>query len=148
MKLAKGDMWSAYDEADWFCITTNATINKNGELVMGRGIALEAKTRFPELARRLGDIFTSVADMLPNCWYGLILVDNIVAFQTKVDWKNQSDLDLIKFSTGLLAEMATEHLNEQFHLNFPGIGNGGLKREDVLPIIQDLPDNVTVWEYE
>ena len=30
-------------------------------------------------------------------------------------------------------------------LNFPGIGNGKLLMEDVLPVIDCLGDNVNVW---
>ncbi len=33
-------------------------------------------------------------------------------------------------------------------LNFPGIGYGGLNRNEVLPIISILPDNVEIWEKE
>lgn len=37
-------------------ITTNLFVKKNGEAVMGRGIALEAIKRFPELPKINGDI--------------------------------------------------------------------------------------------
>ena len=40
-----GNMWDSWDDADLFLITTNAVIKVNGELVMGRGIALEARQR-------------------------------------------------------------------------------------------------------
>lgn len=36
--------------------------------------------------------------------------------------------------------------SKKIHLNFPGIGNGGLKRSNVLPLLERLPDNVKVWE--
>ena len=35
--------------------------------------------------------------------------------------------------------------NFAIHMNFPGIGNGKLIPEDVMPIIKDLPDNVKVY---
>jgi len=31
-------------------------------------------------------------------------------------------------------------------MNFPGIGNGRLDRADVLPLLMDLPETVTIWE--
>ena len=49
-----GDMWTAYTAADIFLITTNATITTRGALVMGRGIARQAKERFPGLDTALG----------------------------------------------------------------------------------------------
>jgi hypothetical protein len=39
-----------------------------------------------------------------------------------------------------------EHPGVTIAVNFPGIGNGRLRREAVLPIVQ-LPDQVTIWEY-
>lgn len=44
-----GDMWSSYDEADLFLITTNATITTRGALVMGRGIARQANDAYIKL---------------------------------------------------------------------------------------------------
>jgi hypothetical protein len=46
-----------------------------------------------------------------------------------------------------LCAWCAEHPDASVHLNYPGIGNGRLRREDVLPIIALLPDQVTIWEY-
>jgi hypothetical protein len=53
-QFGTGDMWSIYDEAGLFLITTNATIITQGVLVMGRGIARQAQERFPGLNVSLG----------------------------------------------------------------------------------------------
>ncbi|MCO5205659.1 MAG: hypothetical protein M9928_11545, partial [Anaerolineae bacterium] len=50
----QGDMWSAWDSADLFVITTNSTLRADGALVMGRGIARQARNRFPGIAAALG----------------------------------------------------------------------------------------------
>ena len=50
----KTDIWSYWGVADALCITTNGSVKANGELVMGRGIALEAAQRFPGMAFHLG----------------------------------------------------------------------------------------------
>jgi hypothetical protein len=55
-----GDMWTAFDEATLFLLTTNATIKRNGALVMGRGIARQARDRFPGLDAALGKQILSV----------------------------------------------------------------------------------------
>lgn len=47
----KGNLWDI--PADWRGITTNGTINKAGEIVMGKGCALEAKRRYPGLPRAI-----------------------------------------------------------------------------------------------
>ena len=50
-----GDMWTAYTTADLFLITTNSTLKTSSHaLVMGRGIARQAKERFPGLDIALG----------------------------------------------------------------------------------------------
>jgi len=43
MKEVIGNIWNYYNKGNWIVITTNGTIKKNGEAVMGRGVALEAK---------------------------------------------------------------------------------------------------------
>lgn len=52
MKEAQGDLWTL--PAEFRCITTNGIWSKNtGEAVMGAGVALDAKRRYPDLPRRL-----------------------------------------------------------------------------------------------
>jgi len=55
---AFGNIWDHIDEYDAIVITTNGFVKNNGEAVMGRGIALEAKERYPELPRWLGTALT------------------------------------------------------------------------------------------
>jgi hypothetical protein len=50
----KANIWTYWGVADALCITTNGSVKSNGELVMGRGIALEAAQRFPGMAYHLG----------------------------------------------------------------------------------------------
>ena len=54
MKLRQGDTWSVFSEADLFLITANATLTLQGKLVMGAGIAKEARDRFLGLGQALG----------------------------------------------------------------------------------------------
>ena len=56
--------------------------------------------------------------------------------------------ELIKISTSMLGELANVYTNTRFDLNFPGIGNGHLSKDEILPIISKLPDNVHIWEYK
>ena len=52
MREAFGDLWLI--DADAKCITTNGFIKKNGEAVMGAGVAKEAAIKYPELPEKLG----------------------------------------------------------------------------------------------
>jgi hypothetical protein len=67
-------------------------------------------------------------------------------FMVKQHWNDPAHIPTIMRSTAELIEIASQYV--KIDLNFPGIGNGKLKREDVLPIIEQLPDNVHVWEYK
>jgi len=153
-----GNMWSAYDDADLFVITTNAAIKRNGALVMGRGIARQARNRFPGLDTALGQQILSVCGS-PSASlrtgqgeYGLLVsprwpTAKLGIFQVKFHYRQAASLDLIRRSTAMLCAWCADHPYTQVALNFPGIGNGRLRREDVLPIVAQLPDQVTIWEY-
>ena len=145
-----GDMWSAYDQAGLYLITTNSTITRNGRLVMGRGIAKQARDRFPGLAAALGQQIQQQCGSLGT--YGLLIsprwpTAKLGAFQVKYHFSETADLALIQQSATSLHQWATTHSDVAIHLNMPGIGNGRLPRTAVLPHIQKLPHNVTIWEY-
>lgn len=159
MILKKGDMFEMWGKCDRFLVTTNSTIKKDGGLVMGRGAAKQLRDLIPESAWRLGNRIAG-RDL-----YGLAVVDDpdtydkhgqiYGGFQVKRHFSDSADLELIRYSARLLRQYATfpegiAHY-DLYVLNFPGIGNGKLPREKVLPILEeylgDIP-NVWVYEYE
>lgn len=131
---------------DVLLVTTNAMVRKDGALVMGRGAALEATKLWPNLPYHLGRV------IIVRPEYGLVVPGPIVsgprigAFQVKHHWREEASPELILYSTLKLKAVATTFPDARFAVNFPGIGNGRLGREVVLPIIEKLPDNVDVWE--
>lgn len=149
MKLEKGNMWDMWGNTDLFLITTNPITRKDGAAVMGRGIAKEAATKFPEIQRSFGQLLES-QDNRPhnNCdWICTIDGQDVGYFMVKRHWAAKAELPIIEASVDNLWKWIEELAWERIDLNFPGIGNGGLDRELVLPIIQQLSDNVHVWEY-
>ncbi len=140
-----GDMWSAWDDADLFLITTNATIKNNGALVMGRGIAKEARDRFPGLDFALGR-----AVLERGSHYYLLISPSWPAkklglFQVKCDFARPADMKLIQLSATALHKWCAVHPFAQVHLNYPGIGNGHLLIDQVAPLLAELPSNVHIW---
>jgi hypothetical protein len=147
---------TAYQSADLFLITTNATITVRGALVIRRGIARQAKERFPDLGVALGKRIQAV-------WgnqgvYGLFVsprrpAAKLGAPQVKRHYSQPAStlqaqgLELTRRSTAALCAWCADHPDAQVALNLPGIANGRLHREDVLPIIAQLPDQATIWEY-
>ena len=146
----QGDMWSVWESADLFVITTNSTLRTDGALVMGRGIARQARNRFPGLATILGKTIATTYGS--GDVYGLLVSPSwptakLAAFQVKTDWHTVADTELIQRSAAMLANWCAAHPDSRVHLNMPGIGNGKLSRDVVKPIVDSLPDTVTIWEY-
>lgn len=129
------------------------TVNTVG--VMGRGVALMFKERFPENFKayerackrsevKLGEVFvTERKDLLGPRW--------IINFPTKGHWRYPSKLDWIE--KGLDDLVAVISANNIHSIAIPplGSGNGGLDWSDVKPLIiaalEPLAD-VKVYVYE
>jgi hypothetical protein len=141
MKLEQGNMWSIYDETDYFIVTTNSYIRTDGAVVMGRGIAKQLAARVPKIPYILGDLIDHLTE------YGVIMVRKHGAFQVKYHFKDPADLGLIHRAVFDLTQYAEAVPTKRFDMNFPGIGNGHLAYDDVLPLLQPLPDNVHVWTF-
>ena len=151
MILKQGNMWDVWDKADLFLITANSALTKDGALVMDSDIAVQARDRFPGLDKALGARISTICGQhglyhlliskrWPRAKFGL--------FQTKRSASYRSTTDIIQGSTTALKWWAALHHDKSIHLNYPGIGNGGLVKDLVYPIIKWLPDNVMVWENE
>ena len=147
MILEKGDMWSAFRHSDFWLFTGNSYINQRGELVMGRGLALEVKNKVPHSPQRFGWLIKETTGHLGT--YGVMRSDNVDGmgvFQVKYHFKDKASLALIGYSCVRLMEILVSTGFSNVHLNFPGIGYGGRDRAQVLLIISELPDSVHVWE--
>lgn len=140
MQVVHHDMWTY--PADIRIVTTNSYINKLGELVMGRGAALEAKTRYPDLPKMAGKVIRHMSD------YGVLYFPTlrIGLFQVKRHWRDDADLSLIHESAFWL-HMFAQCVSGTIVLNYPGIGNGRLPEHEVEREIRDLPDNVIVCKH-
>jgi hypothetical protein len=139
-------MWTIYkNPRTLFCITTNAILMRSGELVMGVGMAKQARDRIPGIAKAAGErVFQSgggVYGFLPlNCPH-----DDIALFQTKVNFRDPARLDVIAKSAAMLRQWADAHPEWEIHLPYPGIGFGSLPAGVVYPVISNLPNNVYLW---
>ena len=139
----EGDLWDYLKYPDSVvCITTNGFIKKNGEAVMGRGVAAQAKDRFPELPvklgkkiKRYGNRVQVILDRGGMAKKSVSSFPKIVAFPVKYNWWERADLDLIRISAKQLRKMAREWDGLHFYLPRPGCHNGRLNWEDVRPVL-------------
>lgn len=138
MKEIEGNIWES--NADVICITTNNNIKTNGELVMGKGIALEAKQKDPIVAH----YFANHVKLHGNtpCLFLRDILPHFCSIPTKNNWRNKSDINLIIQSIKLMTNIMTNYTFDKISLTRPGCGNGGLDWEtEVKPIIEPLLDN-------
>ena len=147
MKQVFGDIFSTLGRADALCVTTNGVIKRNGELVMGAGIALQAKQRFPgiaiEAAKGVGKghdshvrpihLFKPDEDSLHPTM--------IVALPTKLHFKDSSPLDLVIRSLKELVSLTDIMQWKAVVLTQPGCGHGGLKWNYMEALCSKILDN-------
>lgn len=134
MQEITGDLWEV--EADTRVITTNGAVNSRGCAVMGRGVALQCKQRYPGIERMYGRwlecntlgitfLLSAPPDLKP-----------IVFFPVKYDWRDKASIPLILKSLGGLIELVEDKQWERVVMPRPGCGNGGLSWELVGPILR------------
>lgn len=149
MKIINDNLWNSND--DIILVTGNSYINQRGELVMGRGAALELKEKFPSFPKKFGTQILSSCGHLGE--YNLIFISVIGdrdygIFQVKYHYRDNASLDLINRSVEYLIHIANyvDIHGQSISMNFPGIGWGRLNEKDVRPILEKLPNNVTIYK--
>lgn len=109
-------------------VTTNGIVRQDGNGVMGKGQALEAKKLFPGIEQKLGKYLKAYGNRVFNMGaYGNSTREmTVVTFPTKHHFKDKSDLTLIAKSAGQLYEMANKFGFTKIYLPPVGCGLGGL----------------------
>lgn len=125
-------------------VTTNGQVNAKGEAIMGKGIALQFKNRFPQLPQILGGYLKQYGNRAFNLGPYKIKTDNgskmitIISFPTKHSWKDNSDLTLISKSAEQVVEMCNKFKIDTCFLTPPGCGNGSLNYENTVKPVLEL----------
>lgn len=122
--------------AKYRCVTTNGVVKSNGELVMGAGIALQAKQRYPKLPAILGknvSIFGNKPFFIEEY--------KIISFPTKHNWKDSSNIRLIEKSAREILAFVNVHNVKSVALTRPGCGLGNLSWVDVKVVLEKYFDN-------
>lgn len=121
----QGDIWEFHDKGHWIVIPTNGFVKNNGRAVMGRGLALQASVKFPELSYELGDLLK----MRGNIPFQFDKY-RIVTFPVKRNWWEKAELLLIKESAEILVKMEFP-TEKEVYVPRVGCGNGRLNWEGV-----------------
>ena len=136
--------------ADLLVVTTNASLDRSGDAVMGRGAAKEAVRRWPWLLRGLGNHIRGLGGKL----YGFLAFETregdsaqLGCFQVKMEFHERARLDIIRISMKGLLDYV-EEAGISAALNFPCIGAGRLSREEVAPVIAELLEHERIFVHE
>ncbi len=137
MKIIKANLWDSQFDNMIRVIPTNCTVKRNGDAVMGRGVARQAAIKYPELPKELGR-----AVEYAGCRVVFLSVDNtkFFAFPTKRHWSEDSSLSLIFHGAYQLKDLASslDLMGYKVVLPLLGCGNGGLSKEDVKPLLSEI----------
>ena len=139
MIAAKGDLWDV--PADVRVLTTNGFVKADGRAVMGRGVAAQARDRYPEIEADLGRLLKVAGNhafLLPTHTRGWGFL--LATFPVKHRWMEDADVRLIEQSARELVGLANVYGWQRVVLPRPGCGNGRLRWEDVRPRIEDILD--------
>ena len=163
MQIIQGDIWKFHKreilgKKSYIVIPTNLGFKKDGSNVMGRGIAFQCQTKFPEIPKIYGQFcYKRVKENIKQQLF--ILEDyRIIMFPTKklileaphLSWNQMSDFQTIEKSLTELINW-TKFNESIIYIPFVGAGNGGLNKFDVKICLQNYlanKNNVYVVDYD
>lgn len=137
---------------DLFASRASAIVNTvNCVGVMGKGIALAFKQRYPEIMPPYVKACRDGA-LRPGLMQFILAHDGrwVVNFPTKDHWRNPSRLDWIESGLLMLASELSERGIPSVAIPALGCTNGGLSFDDVRPLVEDVFDDIPIeaWLYE
>jgi hypothetical protein len=64
MQEVLNDIWKLHKLGFWIVIPTNGFIRNDGTCVMGRGLALQASIKFPNMPKELGNMLQQYGNLI------------------------------------------------------------------------------------
>ena len=124
-------------------VTASSFLTSEAKLFMGRGLARDLKIKVPGIDKIFGSMVLGNGGHAGR--YGLLVYEKWGVFQVKYRFNERANLELITFGMERVREFAQE-TNYIIHLEYPGIDEGELTKEEMGPIVATLPGNIYVWE--
>jgi O-acetyl-ADP-ribose deacetylase (regulator of RNase III) len=134
MREDVGDLWTY--PAQYRVVPTNGVLAADGQLIMGAGVALDAKRRFPGLPAALGRLVRAKGNRPFIC-----VEEGVMSFPTKRHWKDPSDPKLILNSARWAQSLANRMRTRVVAMPRVGCGLGGLAWDEVKKVIAPVLDD-------
>lgn len=145
-----------YVTGDFFDYKANYRINTvNCVGVMGAGVALEFKNRFPDMYKAYVEVCKNneISPSKPFIWEEIDLFSNctIINLPTKIHWKNPSEYEYIEANLLWLKDfLSNKNIEDTVTLPALGCGHGGLNwnivKGKINFYLNDIKANILVFE--
>ena len=129
-----GDIWS-YDGVSVIVLTTNGSLTRAGKAVPGNGVTRQAVDRHPWISEKLGQLIRLHGNHVFD------LGDSLATFPVEDTAWSQPDLRIIARSAEELRSLADTSGWQKILVPRPGCGGGGLRWQDVRPLLEPWFDN-------
>lgn len=117
--------------------------------VMGKGLALEFKKRYPDMFRQYQDKCRQNLFHPGSLMFFHEKDHDVLLFPTKEHWKDPSMLAYVKFGLSEFRRRYEEYDIQSVAFPMLGCGNGGLSWDEVRPVmeryLQDLPIDIQIY---
>ncbi len=138
-KFLSGDMYASFGR---ILFGASSKLTPDGELIMDQEIKEKLNTGGRSFQKIFGKILRETnREMKP---FGLVMWGEYGVFQTGYQ-PNELDMTLFKFSMSRVSEAARKNWFERFNIDLSRIGNGNGHKDEVVQVLEMLPDNVLVW---
>ena len=153
MPVINDDLWKNPGVPGMIVVSSHAAVDEDGRLFLGYGSAKEAIRRIPGIEEQCGKhVLAKAKDGV----YGFLPVRpprpeaRIVGFgifQTRFRWDEGADPGLIRYSMDRLRDYTSTQPALKIRMNLPGVEDGNLPVDDVVPLLLPLPASVTVCHH-
>lgn len=140
--MIKANIWDFHNQqgSNIIIIPTNGFVKKNGEAVMGAGLAKQCKNKFIGFPTFLGKRLKKEGNKVH-----FFPEFNIITFPVKHNWYEKADIELIEKSCMELSRLIIDlGIGYKYYLPKVGCGNGRLSWKEVEPIIKNYLPFITI----
>lgn len=148
MRLEKGDMMTALESSDLFCVSSNSNVRRDNTLPLGHGVAERLELRFPGLSKMCGERIVALS-AIERCYnFATVQTEGylIGLLQTRIHWRENPGVWIIEESLKQLDDYVRINRLQNVHVELPGLDQGFIVREAILSLIAPFTEKVTFWE--
>lgn len=143
-----GNPYETCNARDVICVTTNGTVKKDGQAMMGRGAAKFVRDTFKNIDTKLGELIKAYGNRVFNLgtqeYAGKPLI--LFSFPTQADMSSKTDAALIKKSIEELVSLCDKfQLKGKVYLPVPCVRIGDATWQEIKPLLASLDDRFVIY---